>query len=136
VKLYRDRSWLYEEHRVKGKSINQIAREQGVSWSTVWYHLRKNGIPIQKQLSKQYPSLEPSPELSYILGVIDGDGSMSSHNRIELEVKDKVFAEEFAHTLRIIGLRTNIRRDDYWSKGLKRQARMWKCYAISVVFVY
>jgi len=122
---------------VEGKSIDQIAFEQGVAWQTIQRHLVKNDIPIQKSVigAKQYLNLEPSPTLSYILGVIDGDGSVHGNDRIELSVKDYAFAKEFETALKAIGLRANVIKDDYWKKDLQRQARMWKCYAYSAVFV-
>jgi len=131
------REWLYNEHIVKGKSINKIADEQGVSWATIRDHLIKNDIPIQKHgnSDKQYPNLEPSPNLSYILGVIDGDGSVNGVDRIELGTKDYEFAKEFETALKAIGLRANTRNNDRWNKSLKRQQRIQKCYASSAVFV-
>ncbi|MBW2674510.1 MAG: hypothetical protein JRD89_14040 [Deltaproteobacteria bacterium] len=129
-----DREWLYNEHIKEGKSIRQIALEQGVHWNTIQRHLIKNGIPIQKH-GKQYPNLEPSPELSYILGVIAGDGYVSSHSYIELDTKDYAFAQEFRRALKAIGLRANVIERNHWIKNLKRQYHGWKCYIRSVVFV-
>jgi len=99
--------------------------------------LIKNNIPIQKQYewSKQYPNLGSSPELAYVLGVIDGDGSVGGYNRIELEVKDKVFAKAFAGALKAIELRANIIKNDRQNKDPKRRHHYWFCYANSVVFV-
>jgi len=137
VRLYEDAGWLYREHVVKGKSVNQIAWEQDVGWGTIRRHLRKNGIPIQKSGmgTKQCPNLDPSPELSYILGIIAGDGCVSGHNCIELGTKDLEFAEEFREALKAIGLRANVIERNHWVKNLKRQERGWQCYANSVVFV-
>jgi len=128
---------LYNEHVIEGKSVNKIAEEQGVGYNTVWRHLVKNDIPIQKsdRGTKQYPNLEPSPELAYILGVIDGDGSVNGYINIELDVKDYAFAKEFERALKAIGLRADTRNNDHWNKSLERQQKMWKCYACSVVFV-
>jgi len=131
------REWLHNEHVKEGKSIFQIACEQGVAWQTVRDHLVDNGIPIRKHgtSDKQYPNLEPSPALSYILGVIDGDGSISNDGQIQLGVKDLEFAREFEKALKAIGLRANVIKDDHWNKDLKRQQEIWHCYARSVVFV-
>jgi len=130
------RGWLWNEHIKEGKSIRQIALEQGVHWVTIRSHLVKNEIPIQKHApsNKQYPNLKPSPELSYILGVIDGDGSVSGYDYIQLGTKDYVFAKEFERALKAIGLRAKVIKDDHWNRDLKRQQRMWKSYAYSVVF--
>jgi len=132
-----DREWLYDEHVVKGKSVNRIAEEQGVSWSVIRHRLRKFGIPLQgsDKWGKQYPNLEPSPELAYILGVIDGDGSVSGYDRIDLGTKDYEFAQEFRRALKAIGLKANVTETSYWHKNLKKHVHRWQCYANSAVFV-
>jgi len=136
-KLYWDKEWLYKEHIEEGKSINKIADEQGVAWQTIRRHLRKNNIPIQKQYewSEQHPNLKPSPVLAYVLGVLDGDGSVNNGICIELVTKELEFAQGFEKALRSIGLRAYVRNNDHWNKSLQRQYRGWKCYANSVVFV-
>jgi len=131
------KEWLHNEHVIEGKSINKIAEEQGVGWNTIRYNLRKNGIPIQKHGTndKQYPNLEPSPSLSYILGVLDGDGGVSGRDHIYLSTKDLEFAEEFRKALKAIGLRANVNERNYWHTNLKQYFREWRCYANSIVFV-
>jgi len=84
---------------------------------------------------KQFPDLDSSPELAYILGVIDGDGCVSGYDQIVLDVKDYAFAKEFETALKAIGLRANTRNNDYWNKDLERQYYGWQCYARSAVFV-
>jgi len=63
------------------------------------------------------PNLEPSPELSYVLGVMYGDGSGVNYGAVSLEVKDKEFAEEFAYALsNVLGVKLDvyvIRRGSY-----------------------
>jgi len=119
------------------KSMYQIAKEQKVTQMTIRRHLIKNNIPIRESNhgKKQYPNLYPSPELAYILGVIDGDGCVSGYDRIDLVTKDKVFAEEFAKALKAIGLRASVVERHFWNRDLKRQYHGWQCYAHSVVFV-
>jgi len=130
------REWLHNEHVKEGKSVNQIARAQGVGWHTIQRHLVKNGIPIQKHSTsdKQYPNLKPSPELSYILGVIAGDGCVSSCGHIVLVTKDYAFAEEFEKALKAIGLRAKVTEENYWHKYMKQYFHSWVSYANSVVF--
>jgi len=137
MKLYRSRGWLWSEYISEGKSIARIAREQEVSQTTIRKHLIKNNIPIRKANNgkKQYPDLSPSPELAYILGVIDGDGCVSGYDYIRLVVKDKEFAEEFAKALKVIGLRANVIERNPWHRKLKQYFHSWQCYAYSVVFV-
>ncbi len=73
-------------------------------------------------------SLEPSPELSYVIGVYLGDGSvhLKSNGRyvIKLKVIDKEFAEAFADALKKLGIgvtvgfeRDSTRVDRYYVEG-------------------
>jgi len=63
------------------------------------------------------PDLEPSPELSYILGARYGDGSVSD-KVVSLETKDKEFAEEFVNALNSVlsrKLNTHIYKRGYYT---------------------
>ncbi|WP_232461784.1 LAGLIDADG family homing endonuclease [Thermococcus pacificus] len=57
-------------------------------------------------------SLEPSPELAYVIGVYLGDGSvhLKSNGRyvVKLKVIDKEFAEAFANALKKLGIGVTI----------------------------
>jgi len=134
-KLYQNPDWFKQKHLEEHWSINKMADECSVTWRTVRRWGKKLGIPVQKHDNKQYPNLEPSPELSYILGVLDGDGSVSSDGHIQLGVKDYKFAKEFERALKAIGLRAKVKERNNWNKSLKRQEHGWKCQAYSVVFV-
>jgi len=50
---------------------------------------------------------EEAEVLSYVLGVIDGDGFHDNNGTIGLEVKDLEFAEKFVGKLEILGLNPN-----------------------------
>lgn len=56
--------------------------------------------------------LSPSPELSYVIGAVLGDGTLYIHSRrheISLTVKDRDFAEEFAIRFgKLLGRKLNI----------------------------
>jgi intein-encoded DNA endonuclease-like protein len=87
---------------------------------TIRYYLKKYGIP--RRITKIIePSLTPSHELAYILGVLLGDGFLFKRKydnkkrkkkgyayEVRLAVIDRVFAEEFAEGLRKIGLNPKI----------------------------
>jgi len=137
-KLYQNPDWFKQKHLEEGWNIYRMARECGVSWDTIRYWGRKHGIPLQKHGTndKQYPNLELSPELAYILGVIDGDGCVSGDGHIQLNAKDYVFAKEFEKALKAIGLRAKVTERNDWNKNLERQYHGWKCYAYSTVFVH
>jgi len=136
-KLNWNKEWLWNEYIIKEKSIAQIAREQKVGPTTIRRHLIKNDVPIRESDlgKKQYPNLEPSPALAYVLGILDGDGNVSGYDRTQLGVKDRVFAKAFAEALRAIGLRARVGKDGHWNKSLKRQYYGWQCQATSVIFV-
>lgn len=54
-----------------------------------------------------YPNLEPSQQLSYVIGVLIGDGCVSKYNgkyNIILNVTDETFALSFKRALRELGL--------------------------------
>lgn len=83
------------------------------------------------------PTLAPSRELWYIVGVVFGDGSVyikkdsPPHFRVELGVTDKEFAKEFFKCLRKIGLNPFLRKNK--SKSCK-QGFVWNVYANSKIF--
>ena len=54
-----------------------------------------------------YPNLQPSPELSYVIGVLIGDGCISNYHgkySVILNVTDETFALSFKTALRRLGL--------------------------------
>ena len=102
---------LYVE---EGLSSMDIAKKYNLCDSTVQRYLRKQGVIIRnpsearKQKHKNMLNLEPSESLAYVLGVIEGDGWVSSDsngfkNVIGLYVKDYDFILEFKKHLENIG---------------------------------
>lgn len=105
---YRDPNWLQTGYWECKKTASELASEAGVHKSTIldWMHrlhiqTRGKGwikgrhhspATILKMCKK--PNLEPSPELSNLIGVIYGDGSANGRY-IRLAVKDRDFAEKF-----------------------------------------
>lgn len=52
---YETYDYLFREHIELGKSVSQIAEENGVSYDAISYNLKKNNIPVQKcNRHKQY----------------------------------------------------------------------------------
>jgi len=102
------------ELRGSGKGYSEITRivfaEKGitVSRATVLRWCKGKHEPFNKiKLVK----LEPSPHLSYVIGVYFGDGSigLSEHKyRIRLKVVDREFAEAFARALEDIGANARV----------------------------
>lgn len=105
LKLYNK---AIELHR-RGLGKRKIAQMLGISESTVssWIYKGIKPDDTQKYLElgrKEYDiDLSPSFELSYIIGVVMGDGWISTVGRqhqIGLATKDKEFAEEFCRCLK------------------------------------
>ena len=105
-RLYQDYNWLKTEYVDKKRSLRDIAKECGVSNSTIHRWVHKFGFKPHSRC-KELPSkaFEPSFELGYILGVLCGDGCLSynkSNNnwRIILRTSSKKFAEFFKDILK------------------------------------
>ena len=102
--------------RFKGHSYRKITEiisiEYGVELSkaTVLRWCKNTHNPFNR--IKTVPTT-PSPELSYIIGVYLGDGSIHKKNNgrylIKLKVIDKDFAEAFAEALRKLGISVTLR---------------------------
>jgi len=109
---------LYSLYWDRGLSTYDIAEKLGLSQKTVLYWFDRFGIPrrapSEGRRLKGYgtehlikPRLEPSEELSYILGVCLGDGSVTRCGRqhvIELAAVHREFVESFGKALEKIGL--------------------------------
>lgn len=81
----------------EGHGPTEIARRLNVSLGTVEGWIYQGKVP---PLAKWYP--EPSNELAYVLGVLNGDGSVhvdKGDYRIQLKVKDYEFTETFSKTM-------------------------------------
>jgi len=77
----------------------------------------------------QTPTFSDKNVLSYIIGVLEGDGSKAKGNeRVTLNVKDKKFAEEFANALQKIGIRPK------WGIYQEKNGTvMWRVFANSKI---
>lgn len=115
------------------KADPRIARNAKASAAS-----RKGKIPWNK--GKASPKIKPkllsSPELSYILGVMVGDGwtaiSKRGHYCLGLHNSDKKFAEEFGENLKRIGLNPGC--FTYVNKGWGTKL-MYRVYAYSRIAV-
>lgn len=91
----------------KGMDLVQIGKVYGVTASSILYWAKKLGIEYRRHLQEIVTF--DSPVLSYILGVLHGDGflySGSGRKQIILSVTDKEFAYSFAAALNKIGINT------------------------------
>lgn len=93
---------LFEQRTAK-----EIAGIYGCDQGLVYYYAKKFGI-VNTRRKYNHPDLFPSPELSYLIGVVVGDGSITkigSDYAIRLSAKDEEFVAKFAKTLAIVNRR-------------------------------
>lgn len=124
----------------QNKSLSQIGAIFGVIGGAVWLRMRKHGIPRRaagggdtSHHTKLNPSLELSPELSYILGVLKGDGfcyCTGNNKNIVLNVNDKDFATSFAEGLRRINLHPKV----FSLAKYESSTTKWRVNCVSEVF--
>lgn len=110
LKFTRDE--LVDLHWIQGLSLKEIGERHDVTSSAIVYWMRKFGIEHRSRL--QDVLFEPSPTLSYVMGVLHGDGFLyfnpaNSQHLIILSVVDREFAISFAKALNRLGLRAPIR---------------------------
>jgi len=127
------RSYSYEEYYEamelleKGLGPTEVSRILGISKRTVKAWKYEGKIPW---LAKWHPT--PSKELSYILGVLHGDGYIVKPRKnvydIELMVKDYKFAETFSKALsKLLNKRF---KKPCWSENHSR----WRIFYYSKAF--
>jgi len=106
------REILEKLYWVEHLTQKEISERLGISRRLVIKLMKEYNIEKRKMGSHRLikPHLELSPELAYIIGVLLGDGSIRK-NRIELTVKPKQFAQEFARALQKIGLHPLLWKD-------------------------
>lgn len=88
----------------KELSTWEIARRLHINQTTALNYLHRLNVPMRPGGFQVYyhPNLDPSPELSYVIGAVLGDGNLSKQRLIRLRVTDRDFAEEFARCLRVV----------------------------------
>lgn len=99
--LFPNRSW---------NAIKLKAMELGLARDQERYRNSREVADKLRELSEQNKikvKFENKISLSYVLGVIDGDGYDDSKGTIGLEVKDKEFADKFIKKLKEINLNPN-----------------------------
>lgn len=132
-----DSIWLrrkYVDERVRTREIAKLAN---CSCTSINRYLSKYGIPKRRKGSREdrILYLPMSGDLAYVLGALASDGCASylrkeGEYRIQLTVKDKPFAEEFARRIRALGLSAVVRqlKDGYYrvAKGCKEIYEYYK----------
>jgi len=95
--------------RKMGFSIREIASTLGISKGTIEGWIYKNRNP---ENLFNIPSLKPSKELAYVLGVLVGDGCVTRGGKgtyvVKLRTASRIFANKFKEHLEKIGLSPSI----------------------------
>ena len=102
----------------------EIGKRLGIARKTVDHWLYENTKPLnlQKQRLLYKPNLNPSPELSHIIGAICGDGYVARDGAIIFASKDREFVDEVNRNIcMVLG-----RESPYVAKFTKD-----KCFVIS-----
>lgn len=115
---------LYLNKRI---STMNLSKRYGCSQWMIWNLLKKYNIKARTSYdyhawrapaNQINPRLEYSPALSYVLGVVLGDGWVYSNKHayfIGLEAQDRKFCESFKAALLKIGLKpSTFKADKYW----------------------
>lgn len=112
-----------------GKSAKEISDALDCHWSVVYYHLRKNDIPVrQKQVSRyiKNPFTELTNESEYWLGILLSDGYIqkspgTKQDRVRLTLKDREHLVKFANFLDFNGAITTSKCGRYFSVNVSNQ---------------
>jgi intein-encoded DNA endonuclease-like protein len=87
---------LYSEMGMK-----KIAEKYGVNVYAIQYWIKKFNIPTKRKWRFIKPNLDPSPELSYVIGAILGDGTIAKklnsrkRNLVEFNSTDPIILDVF-----------------------------------------
>ena len=135
--------WLQTVYWDFGWSFKRIAEECRRPYGTVAWWFSSGGIPVRdpKMLRRAAGvrpiNLSDDVAVAYLLGIIEGDGSVFAHPlgrqyNVTLEIAgyDRAFADSFADALRRIGLRPT-----YFGRQQKIGARTVGVQGKSVLFV-
>jgi len=99
--LLPERSW----NAIKLKAMDLgLARDQDDYRNSEEVAERCRKLAEENEIDVKF---EETEVLSYVLGVVDGDGFHDNDGTIGLEVKDLEFAEKFVKKLKILGLNPN-----------------------------
>lgn len=94
---FSDRTWKALKDKARDLGVAMTAEERRNS-EEVLQRLRKNSEENAIKID-----LENSPVISYLLGVLDGDGFTDNKGTVGLEAKDKPFVKKFMRKLREAG---------------------------------
>ncbi len=147
---------LYNNEKL---SSTEIGHKLNISSETILYWLKKFDIKIRSISERNRiwiarkgnprlikPKLLSSPELSYTLGVLLGDGCVSINEKkhryvINLKVTDEKFANSFKNALEFINLNPNFctihpKPSIFNNKLIKSKKLIYQIHATSKIFSF
>lgn len=122
---------LYWKQRL---SLREIEKRIGLSDTAIYHLMKREGIPIRskKEACGKQPNFSDKETLSYVVGVVMGDGSVrSGRGKVSLIQARKKFAMSFELAMRKLGVNTYTRmrwrrdRNPNWSDLIE----VWACSA-------
>jgi intein-encoded DNA endonuclease-like protein len=123
----------------QGLSQRRIAEKLGVRQQLISDWMKKLAIPKRTKYKLVEVKVTPSPELSYILGVLKGDGYIINdlkrgHYSVVLETVSLDFAESFKSALQKLGFSPHLRLRKSLNSPISKK-RLWHVEAHSKPFI-
>lgn len=110
LRLNLDPRWLRRKYVDERLTIREISKLANCSYTPIYRNLTIYGIPKRRKGPRHIIlTISPNDDLAYILGAVASDGEASyspkrGDYKVQLMVKDKPFAEEFARRFRALGV--------------------------------
>lgn len=114
TKLSIAKSELEELYWNQNLSISETSKKIGLTRMQTYHQMKKADIKLRNRIKALPKFIDPmitiTKEYAYIMGVIQGDGTISKSYQFKLEVKDADFAENFIKCLMKIGVKTKLKK--------------------------
>jgi intein-encoded DNA endonuclease-like protein len=130
---------LFEIYWKQGLSQRQIAEKLGVRQQLISAWMKKLDISTRTKYKLVEVKVTPSPELSYVLGVLKGDGyiindTKQGHYSVVLETVSLEFAESFKYALQKLGFNPCLRLRKSLNSPISKKL-LWHVEAHSKLFI-
>jgi intein-encoded DNA endonuclease-like protein len=130
---------LFEMYWKQGLSQRLIAEKLGIRQQLISAWMKKLDISTRAKYKLVEVKVTPSPELSYILGVLKGDGYIindpkQGHYSVVLETVSLEFAESFKYALQKLGFSPHLRLRKSLNSPISKK-RLWHVEAHSKLFI-
>lgn len=125
MELFKNKEYLENEYLLKGRSTYDLAKEWNVGPSTIYYHLKKNGLIGIKILDKITTVDESKldiqdPVFCYYAGLVAADGYLQHEfHRVCLRMKKETSYDTLLKIKEYFNASTNIATYDSYGCGYK-----------------